>query len=105
MLEYAPGGSLRDVLRREGRLSQAETTAILARAATAARGSVVTYESVGTPFISQNSDSCGSYFEIQATGASTPAIAVGMSVRFAATGRTVVFAADRGAAPTVVKNC
>jgi len=28
-----------------------------------------------------------------------------MSIRFAATGRTIVFAYDRGAAPTVVKAC
>jgi len=71
----------------------------------AARGTTITYESVGTPFISQNTDSCGSYFEIQATADATPAYAVGMSIRFAATGRTIVFAFDRGAAPTVVKNC
>jgi eukaryotic-like serine/threonine-protein kinase len=71
----------------------------------AARGTTISYESVGTPFISQNTDSCGSYFEIQATADATPAYAVGMSIRFAATGRTIVFAYDRGAAPTVVKNC
>jgi hypothetical protein len=34
VLEHAPGGSLRDVLRREGRLSQTEAMAVLVRVAT-----------------------------------------------------------------------
>jgi hypothetical protein len=71
----------------------------------AQRGSTLTYESAGQPFISRNTDSCGSYTEIQATASSTPAIAVGMSIRFAATGRTIVFAFDRGVAPTVTRSC
>jgi eukaryotic-like serine/threonine-protein kinase len=71
----------------------------------AQRGTTVSYESVGGPGVSQNTDSCGKYFEIQATASSTPAFAVGMSIRFAVTGHTTVFSVDHGIAPTVMKSC
>jgi serine/threonine protein kinase len=69
----------------------------------AQRGSTITY--YGETTWTGGSDSCGSYFEGQATGQGTPAIGVGQTLYFPATGQAYAFMHDRGEPITPYRYC
>jgi hypothetical protein len=72
---------------------------------TAARGAVITQEAARGQEPSTGTDSCGEYYELQATSNSEPAVAIGMRIQFGVTGDVVTFAYDHGDEPVAVGPC